>query len=116
MQGEAGSGKLRRDRVDQVEGRSDIGHRRGRGRPRVARDVAGEPPDGVAQRPRLRQLALGRVRARAVDADGVEPVVHVSGRGEVIVDAVGIRPDRAHQAHGQRLIGQDPGALRARAG
>jgi hypothetical protein len=110
-QGEAGSGELRRDRVHLAERRGDVGYRGGRARPAVPRDVGGQPSDGVAERARDRQVALGRVSARTVNPDGIEPLVHIGGRAEVIVHAVRVRPDRAHQAHRQRLIGQHPGAL-----
>jgi hypothetical protein len=113
-QGEAGRGDFRRDRVHLAERRLEIGYRGGRARPAVPGDVGGQPADGVAERARERQLALGRVSARTVNPDGVEPCVHVGGRAEVIVAAVRVRPDRAHQAHRQRFIGQDPGALGGR--
>jgi hypothetical protein len=79
-------------------------------------DEGGEPPDGVAERARLRQLGFRRVRGRAVGADGVEPLVQVDGGAQVVVDAVGVRPDRAHQAHGLRLVGQHPDTRRGGGG
>ena len=113
-QGEQGRGKLRRGRVHLVSRRGDIADRGGRGQPAVLRDVAGEPPHGVAQRARLRELTLGGVRAGPFNAGGVEPLVHVGRGAQFIVNAVRVRMDRAHQAHGQRFLGQHPGPRRGR--
>jgi hypothetical protein len=116
LQGEPENGEFRRGRVHLVERLREIRHRRGRGCPAVFRAESGEPPDGIAQRPRLRQLLLRRMRLRVLGADGIEPLVHVRGYAKVVVNAVLASPDRAHQAHGGRLIGQRPGALRTRGG
>jgi hypothetical protein len=111
-QGESENGEFRRGRVHPVERLGEIRHRRGRGRPAVVRAESGEPPDGIAQRARLHQLVLRRIRPRTLGADGIQPLVHVRARAKVIVKAVLASPDRAHQAHGRRLIGERPGALR----
>jgi hypothetical protein len=115
-QGEPENGEFRRGRVHPVERLREICHRRGRGCPAVFRAESGEPPDGIAQRACLHQFGLRRLRPRALGADGIEPLVHVRARAKVIVDAVLASPDRAHQAHGGRLVRQCPGALRGRGG
>ena len=70
--------------------------------------MGGEPPDGVAERARRRQLALGGAGPGPVNADRIEPLVHVGRRAEVVVRAFGIRPDRGHETDGDGLVRKHP--------
>jgi hypothetical protein len=94
----------------------EVGDRGCGGGPVVARRVLGEAPDSVAQPDRAAKFALGGLGAVTVNAYGVQPCVEISRPGEVVVDAFGVGPDRRHEPHRCRLVGQDPGADRWRGG
>jgi len=68
-----------------------------RGVPGIARDVRGEPPDGIAETDRVRELGVPGVLARQKDSTSSTRRRHQPA-GEVVVHAVGVRPQSRHQA------------------